>query len=37
MSLGQLFIVIGLGKSGLGAAKLLSRRGAEVVVFDLAA
>lgn len=34
MSPGQTFIVIGLGKSGVGAAKLLSRRGARVVVLD---
>ena len=31
---GQTFIVIGLGKSGIGAAKLLLRRGARVVALD---
>lgn len=31
---GQTFVVIGLGKSGLGAARLLLRRGARVVALD---
>ena len=31
---GQTFIVIGLGKSGIGAAKLLLRRGARVIALD---
>lgn len=31
---GQKFVVIGLGKSGIGAAKLLLDRGAQVVAFD---
>lgn len=31
---GQTFVVIGLGKSGIGAAKLLLRRGARVVALD---
>ncbi len=31
---GQTFVVIGLGKSGMGAAKLLLRRGARVVALD---
>lgn len=31
---GQTFVVIGLGKSGIGAAKLLLRRGAKVVALD---
>ncbi|MFZ5445433.1 MAG: UDP-N-acetylmuramoyl-L-alanine--D-glutamate ligase [Myxococcota bacterium] len=31
---GQKFVVIGLGKSGIGAAKLLLQRGAQVVAFD---
>ena len=31
---GQTFVVIGLGKSGIGAAKLLLRRGARVIGLD---
>ena len=31
---GQTFVVIGLGKSGIGAAKLLLRRGARVIALD---
>ena len=31
---GQKFVVIGMGKSGLGAAKLLLRRGASVLALD---
>jgi UDP-N-acetylmuramoylalanine--D-glutamate ligase len=34
MFAGQTFVVIGLGKSGIGAAKLLLRRGAKVIALD---
>jgi UDP-N-acetylmuramoylalanine--D-glutamate ligase len=34
MFAGQVFIVIGLGKSGVGAARLLLRRGAKVIALD---
>lgn len=34
MFAGQTFVVIGLGKSGVGAAKLLLQRGAKVVALD---